>query len=203
MLRIPDWIRVPFGQLSDDCRAVAAIEFAMIAPLMLVLAFGTIEISSGVAIDRKVTLIARTLADLTSQSTSVSDVDLDGFTITGKAILTPYSSTPLKATITELWIDPSTSNARVQWSRGSVVRTPGSLVSVPSDLIVKDATGKTLPDQYLIYSEIEYKYDPAVGYIMKAGVTLSDVAYTRPRQLRCVVYPSPASGAAMPACPKV
>jgi Flp pilus assembly protein TadG len=40
----------------------------MIVPMMLVMLFGTIEVSSGVAVNRKVTLVARTLSDLTSQS---------------------------------------------------------------------------------------------------------------------------------------
>ena len=55
------------SNLSQDCRGVAAIEFAMIVPIMLVMFFGTVEFSSGVAVDRKVTLMARTLSDLTSQ----------------------------------------------------------------------------------------------------------------------------------------
>ena len=44
----------------------------MIVPIMLVMFFGTVEISSGVAVDRKVRLVARTLSDLTSQSSSVA-----------------------------------------------------------------------------------------------------------------------------------
>ena len=39
---------------ANDCRGNAAIEFAMIVPLMLVMFFGTVEFSSGVAVDRKV-----------------------------------------------------------------------------------------------------------------------------------------------------
>ena len=60
-------------------RGVAAIEFAMIVPIMLVLFFGTVEFSSGVAVDRKVTLVARTLADLASQYTSVATTDTANF----------------------------------------------------------------------------------------------------------------------------
>ena len=51
-----------------DCRGIAATEFAVIVPVMLVMFFGTVEFSSGVAVDRKVTLVARTLSDLTSQT---------------------------------------------------------------------------------------------------------------------------------------
>ena len=52
---------------------------------------------------------------------------------------------------------------------------------VPAQLLIKQT--------YLIFSEVSYLYTPTVGYVMaKTGVTLSDVAYTRPRQVACVVY---------------
>ena len=51
----------------------------MIVPIMLVMFFGTVEFSSGVAVDRKVTMMARTLSDLTSQGTTVTDSDLTNF----------------------------------------------------------------------------------------------------------------------------
>ena len=66
-------------QAVEDRRGVAAIEFAMIVPIMLVMFFGTVEFSSGVAVDRKVTLMARTLSDLTSQSLSVASDRIDQF----------------------------------------------------------------------------------------------------------------------------
>ena len=55
------WLRARLcGQdCSRDCRGIAATEFAVIVPIMLVLFFGTVEISSGVAVDRKVTLVAQ------------------------------------------------------------------------------------------------------------------------------------------------
>ena len=46
-----------------DRSGIAATEFAIIVPLMLVMFFGTVEFSSGVAVDRKVTLMARTLSE--------------------------------------------------------------------------------------------------------------------------------------------
>src|ERR1700710_45554 len=156
-----------FCDMMGDRRANAATEFAVIVPLMLTMFFGTVEFSSGVAVDRKVTLMARTLSDLTSQSTTVTDTDLTNFFAASKGIMTPYSSTPTKGTITELYIDPNTLVARVQWSKGSVPRTAGSTVAIPAALAVAGT--------YLIFSEVSYLYTPAVGYVMaKAGVTLSD-----------------------------
>ena len=192
-----------FSGLVHDCRGVVAIEFAMIVPVMLLMFFGTIEFSSGVAVDRKMTLVARLLSDLTSQSTSVSNTDIANFMITAKAELFPYDTTPLNATITELWIDPATSNAYVQWSQppGPGQRVVGSVVAIPSTLIAKDGAGNPVAGQYLIFSEASYLYVPAVGYVMaKAGINLKDNAYTRPRQTSCVIYPTPTSGV-WPNCP--
>src|ERR1051325_10461186 len=124
------WLRLwrTAMRLSSDCRGVAATEFVMIVPLMLVMFFGMVEFSSGVAVDRKVTLVARTLSDLTSQSTSVADSDLSNFFTASVAILTPYSASPTQSTITELYVDPSTHKAKVQWSKASTFNASGTVV---------------------------------------------------------------------------
>lgn len=189
MSSVWSYVRVSAAALRHDSRGVAAIEFAMIVPLMLVMLFGTIEVSSVVAANRKVTLVARTLSDLTSQSKMVGDDDLQNFKDASYGIMWPYPSAPVRATISELYIDPETSTARVQWSWGDKMRGPGSTVSIPSGLIDKDASDKPLPNQYLIYSEVEYLHQPILGYVVsKAGVELSDTTYTRPRQSACVLY---------------
>jgi Flp pilus assembly protein TadG len=204
--------RSPFKLLGDR-RGVAAIEFAMIVPIMLMLFFGTVEFSSAVAVDRKVTLIARTLSDVTSQSISVATNDLSNFFTAGCAIMYPYAgpppctstNNPMTAVITELYVDPTTLKARVEWSTvfqqgaatcpQSVVLTAGTVVpSVPPALLVSGT--------YLIYSQVCYLYKPAVAYgvMTNLGITLTDVAYTRPRQSQCVWYPTPTSGP-IPPCP--
>ena len=91
--------------LHEDLRAVAAIEFAIIAPIMLLAFFGTVEFCSAIAVDRKVTLVARTLSDLTSQNVGVTDAQLTAYFTVSQKILWPYTNTP-KATITELHIEP-------------------------------------------------------------------------------------------------
>src|SRR5947209_13511498 len=119
MSNLPAWTRIrrTAFRFSGDCRGMAAVEFVMIVPLMLTLFFGVIEFSSGVAVDRKVTLVARTLSDLTSQSSSVTDTDLTNFTTTVKAIMTPYQGSLLNSTVSELYVEPTTLIAKVKWSK--------------------------------------------------------------------------------------
>ena len=200
--------RLSAFSLLGDRRGLAAVEFAMIVPIMFLLFFGTVEFSSAVAVDRKVTLIARTLSDVTSQSISVADADLSNFFNAGCAIMYPYAgpppcttaNNPTTAVISELYVDPTTLKARVQWSvgyQGGVALAVDTIVTtVPGALLVSGT--------YLIYSQVSYLYKPAVPYgpMTGAGITLSDVAFTRPRQSACVYYSSTAP-TTVPACTPV
>jgi hypothetical protein len=97
----------------------------------------------------------------------------------------------VRSTISELYIDPVTQTARVQWSVGSAPRAQSTPVAIPSQLIARDAHNNIVANQYLIYSEVTYQYVPTIGYVMApSGVNLREVAYTRPRQSTCVMYSS-------------
>jgi hypothetical protein len=155
-----------------------------------------------VAVNRKVTLVARTLSDLTSQSppatttqthSTVDDNYLQNVFTASIAIVQPYSATPTKGQVSEIYID-SNKVATIKWSKAATIgsgatsatlanstRNAGDVVTVPPDL----STANT----YVIFSEVSYLYTPTVGYVMNySGVTLTDTAYTRPRQVKCVVY---------------
>ena len=190
--------------MRADCRGIAATEFAVIVPIMLLTFFGTVEITSALTAYRKVTLVARTLSDLTSQSrASVDDTDLRNFFAASSGILWPYSVTPTntKPTISEVYIDAS-GTAKIQWSKSATIETvsgvaqvtlanstrnKGATVTLPATLLV--------PDTYVIWTEVDYNYLPAVGYVMSKvlGVHLQEQAYTRPRLTKCVDYPKAAS----------
>ena len=167
---------------------IAATEFAVIVPIMLMLFFGVVEMSNGITAYRKVTIMAHTLSDLTSQSTSVQDSDLTNFFCAANGIMSPYisgtcPSNKVTQSVVELWVNASL-QARVQWAKNSDGSTPlaaGTVVSIPSSLQVANT--------YLIYSSVNYTYVPTIGYVMnKSGVLLSDFSYTRPRQSQCVLY---------------
>jgi Flp pilus assembly protein TadG len=187
-----------------DRRGVAAIEFAMIAPFMLIAFFGTVEFCTAVAIDRKVTLIARTFSDLTSQQTppslavdgaSIADPDFVNNFTAGMKIVQPYDATLVLGTISEVYVD-SNAKATVQWSRSAIVQSGATQATLTTSARkFGDDVSNVVPPQllvkqtYLIFSETSYKYTPTIGYVMaKAGVNMSDVSYTRPRQATCITY---------------
>src|SRR6266566_3898877 len=75
---------------ARDRRGVSAVEFAMLLPLMVTLYLGAVEVSQGVATDRKVTLTTRTMADLASRVTSINNADMTSMLNATSSVIAPY-----------------------------------------------------------------------------------------------------------------
>lgn len=171
------------SRLRSDTRGLSAVEFAVILPMMLVLFFGLVEISNGVAADRKVTLTARALSDLISQAITVTDSDINDSFSASKGVMSPFDTSTIKSIVSEVKID-SSGNAKIAWSKANANATKrpvDSVVTIPSSLAV--------PNTYLIWSEVSYTYKPAVNWVVSSsGIPLSEQFFTRPRQSNCVLY---------------
>ena len=63
-------------RFAADRRGVSAVEFALLLPLMLTMYFGNFVVSEAIIVDRQVTLMASTGAEITSQYSQVSMNDL-------------------------------------------------------------------------------------------------------------------------------
>jgi Flp pilus assembly protein TadG len=159
-------------RLTRDARGVSAVEFALVAPLMIALYLGCVEVSEGVAADRKVTLVASTVANLVAQSTALSASDLSNIFDASTAIMAPYSTSNVQITVSCLAIDAN-KNVTVKWSETRNGTKLSGAVSIPSDL--------KLANSQLIYSTVSYPYKPTMGYTITGTLTLSEKMYMMPR----------------------
>ena len=167
------------SRLARDRRGSSAVEFALIAPLMIGLYIGCVEISDGVAADRKVTLTAGALANLASQVQTIDTPGMTNIMNAATAIISPYSAGNLTTTVTCIKIDAAKA-ATVAWSAtvGGSAHTKGSTIVIPTELAI--------PSSSLVLSEVTYLYRPVTGYtpwnhIAANGITLSDKMYMSPR----------------------
>jgi Flp pilus assembly protein TadG len=168
-----------FRRFGRDRRGVSAVEFAFIAPVMIGLYLGCVEVSDGVAADRKVSLVAGALANLTAQvnPATISTADMTNILDASSAIIAPYAAGNLKMTVSCLKID-STGMAKVQWSatRNGTARARGSVYSFSSS-----NSALAVKNSWLILGEVSYAYTPIVGYTISGTLTLSDMMFMSPR----------------------
>jgi Flp pilus assembly protein TadG len=166
-------------RLLNDERGISAVEFAMLLPLMVTLYLGGVEVSEAVAIDRKTTLVARSLGDLAAQATNVTTSDMTNILAAATAVVAPYSDTKLKVVVSSVKIDAQ-GVAKIAWSdtKNGTARAVGSTVTLPAAL--------NTAGTWLIWAETEYAYTPAIGYVITGTMTLKDQIYMRPRLSDCV-----------------
>ncbi len=170
-------------RFARDKHGVSAVEFAILLPLMLTLFFGGVEVSQGVAADRKVTLVARTLGDLVAQSAGLTNADVTNIFNAGGAVLTPYTAANLKARFSSITINGDGTVATVAWSRHSNWQPRAGDVTalIPAALMI--------PNTSLIWAEATYSYQPAVGYVITGTLTLTDQIMMRPRLMSNIPAP--------------
>lgn len=156
-----------------DERGMAAVEFALIAPLMILLLYGTVEVSNLFSVNRKVTRVANTVADLISQDSIVNEDELDGIFDASGAIMTPpFTPANMKIVVRSVYKD-SDGDVAVEWCdarNGGVSGAP----ELPDNLLEDNSS--------IILAEVSYEYYPAISVILKAHYTLSDEFYLRPRR---------------------
>ena len=160
-------------RFAGDRRGVSAVEFALVAPVMIGLYFGVVEVSDGVSASRKVSLTAATLANLSAQVSTISSSDMSNILDASSAVIAPYDVSKLKITVICISID-STKKATAKWS---VTRNGGAAnsgtMTLPSALAVASTQ--------LLLAEVSYAYTPIVGYKITGTVNLSDKMYMSPR----------------------
>lgn len=165
------------ARFAGDPRGMSAVEFAMILPLMITLYLGTVEVSQGISIDRKVTLTARTAADLISQwpRNTMAVNDFQDRMTGAQRVMGPYptDSSVFNVKISEIDVDAS-GNPTFRWSRALYGNGNTGTPTLPAALRV--------PGANYIFSEVTYKYKPTVGYVITGQLNLSDTMYMRLRR---------------------
>ena len=158
-----------------DRRGVSAVEFALVLPVMVPLYLGLVELTQGISIDRKVTLTARTVADLASRVSSIRNDDMTNMLKATEAVITPYDKSKLKVVVSAIAID-NAGTAKIAWSDAlnASRRAKDSAVTLP-DPVLK------VPNTMLIWSEVSYDYTPNIGGPITGTLHLTEQMYMRPR----------------------
>ncbi|WP_439478690.1 TadE/TadG family type IV pilus assembly protein [Brevundimonas sp.] len=169
-----------FSRLGRDERGVSAIEFAMLAPVLIAFYFGMAEFCQGFMAQKRMGHVSAMVADLVAQEESVATANLDDIFEIGGLIMKPFSTAALEQRVSS--VTRTAGVARIDWSRGDgmAARAVNSTITLPTDLI---SDGESV-----IVSEATYDYDSPVDYFMPGITRFSHIYYLRPRtvdKIRC------------------
>lgn len=168
-----------------DTRAVAAVEFAIVVPFMLLLYLGGVELGNGMAISVKVSETAHTVADLVSRNACVTNSSLSTMLGASSATIAPYSSGSTTVIVSEVSTDAN-GKATVTWSKA----LNGTPHPVAQPITLPTALGTPSPSNIsLLLGEVTYQYTPNLGSAISGTIPISESYYLYPRVSSVVQYP--------------
>lgn len=158
-------------------KGVAALEFAIIAPLLMVpLLLGSVDLIDVLGANKRAQNAAASLADVVARDTEISTPEVNGLWDGLEVLMYPNDAANMEIRITSVSIENS-STARVVWSEGHggmTARTTGSTVTgLDARMMV--------PGTSLIMAETVYKHDAPLGFLFQSQVRMTHNAYRRSR----------------------
>lgn len=154
------------GWRRDD--GVAAVEFALVLPMMVMLFFGVSELGLGWTLKTKQVRLTRALGDMVGRAPSVSSDDLKNFFDASQAIMRPYDVTgkETEMVLSSILVTAknNTYTGAVDWSCGRnvptgkaataddlVVRTKGAAYPVPVEFQTSNTVSFVLVETQRLY----------------------------------------------------
>ncbi len=164
--------------LRNSNDGTAMVEFAITLPVLLSIYLGSVQVCDVVSVYRKSTTTARTIVDLASQKTAVSDGDIQEILNASSQIMAPHSTSKLRMVITQVSID-NTGVAKVTWSgksgTGATADTINSIYTLP--------TGVGVNNTSLLIAKVNYDYLADIGGFLRTDIPLADTIYMYPRSI--------------------
>lgn len=161
----------------SDKRGVAAVEFALIAPAMILLYCGMAEITLTLMAGRRAGHAVAVVGDLVAQSSQLTAAQVDDIFQVAGAVLAPFPSTGLQMRVSSVTASTPAAVPQVVWSQGhglTALAAGSTAAAVPANLM--------LAGDNIVVAEMSYDYTPPLGYFMKTAHTFHQTFLLRPRR---------------------
>ncbi len=203
-----------FARIKKDNKGVAAVEFALIAPVMVLMLFGAVEVSQAVTIDRKVTQAASTVADLVAQYETLDCATLRSIMTISRSVFEPYPNQGTLASINVASVALVGGTPKVEWSKmvnssgtcttsaalpiGMVVNVPGTDTNGNAINLAASLINTTAPNGAggVILGKVDLTYQSLGTSFLPSSLQMSEEYLLNPRRSSKVCY----TGETTPGC---
>lgn len=174
-------VRGLLRRLGRDRRGIAAVEFALVLPVMILFSLGLAEVGRFALLTLKLQHAANTMADLASRDEELSNAAVNSMFSAMQHIVQPFDLADQgRVIVSGIGVDPGIPPT-VFWQRAgagslsavSDVGTEGGTATLPATLVLRD--GETV-----IVAEAVFRYTPWLLALVPETV-LRRAAFYRPR----------------------
>jgi len=176
-------LRNALRNLNADRRGIAAVEFALLLPFLLILLIGMSETVTALNTDRKVSQVASSAADLVAQADTITTGEIADIMIAAEEIMLPYPDSPLDVIIASVTFNED-GDPEVDWSRNKSGTAPWTAGSAPP-IDIPEAI--SVAGSSLVIGVSSYTYQPLFASMLQhifpraASINLGDTYFLKPR----------------------
>lgn len=188
-------------QFRKAQKGLAAVEFALLLPVMITMFFGVVELSLALLCRADVSIMVSTAADLIAQESTTQTSDLSNVYSAAGTVLYPYYSSAMPIAqaptirITSIVYNSATGSATsgtIAWtctqsgsgSLNPVSRSVGSTVTLPQAIMPANGS--------IIMAEVAFNYVSPTTQVITGPMNMTNIWYTKPR--RVAQIPAPTGG---------
>ena len=189
--------RMALRRFGRAVEGVAAVEFALIAPIMMLCFIGTVEMSQAISVTRRTSQVGSSIGDMAArQSASVTVDYISGIMSIGSYLYAPYDGKPLKVTLRKVRAPTATATIvdeawNCQFDANQAI--PNGLTYIPATctcsaaapypqytLATKQQGLMTSAADEMLVADVTYAYKPLVfDFFLKRTMTANGAgAYT-------------------------
>lgn len=170
-----------FRKFVESNKGLAAVEFALVLPVLLILLIGSVGAFDLFRADRSVSYAANSIVDLTARQIIVTESTVDTLFATGRALIGRYETPGSVSISVASIISDAGNNLSVDWSRaegGAALIADGDIQSLDLPNIP--------PNESVVFIRVENEYTP----LFKTNFTFSRDAVRRPRFVAQIAFDS-------------
>jgi Flp pilus assembly protein TadG len=176
-------LRAALRRLRFAEAGTAAVEFALVLPIMLMLYIGFVEVSALISVDRKLQSAVGALGDLVARSdTTISTATLTDYFQAAGGIMTPHNTDELRQIVTLVEVSANGATACVKWSRqyfNDAYSVGPHAINCSFTLPV--AMRNIAKGKFVVVAEGSYDYPPLYGLAFNQAINLYRENYFMPR----------------------
>lgn len=143
-------------RLGRDTRGVSAVEFALIAPVLIIIYVGMVQVCQAFMADKRAGHATAIVGDMIAQNATLTPSQVDNVLAASGRIIRPFSAMNLTVRVTS--VDQTSGRPKVAWSRSSTKAlmplSKGAEVELPADL----RTGGGA----VVVTESRFEYQPLI-----------------------------------------
>jgi Flp pilus assembly protein TadG len=183
--------KAALNRFARSTDGVAAVEFALLVPIISMLFIGAVEMSQAVTANRKVTQVGSAAGDLVARaSDKIKDTDIVDIMKVGSYLLDPYPVTNLRVNISVIGTSTtSASQQKIFWTCAYNATAPNSVTCSCPKQATTVPNGLLAVNDYLVKADVTYGYKPPYFDMFMKKVnasagglySMTETVYLKPR----------------------